>query len=570
MIRIAKRFYKKYLLCFILGPFAKLTEAVFELISPLIMADIIDNGVKEGRNYVIHGGIIMLILGVLGLGSALVCQYLGSRASMGVGTDLRRAVFSHINRFSHSQIDKFGSSSLITRMNSDITAVQWETAMLIRLVVRAPFIAVGAAITAIMIDKKLALIFIAVIPLIIIIFYFIITKSVPLFRLAQKKLDKMTLIFSEHLKGVRVIRAFLRQKDEKARFETANKDYTDTLIFTGRLTALSNPLSYAVLNISIAVVLYLGGFRVNAGDITQGELIAFINYLTQISLALAVVANLATVFTKGQASASRVCEILETPPKEDFSDYEQALSVNEIDNPPALSFENVSFRYENAPENALTDISFTLNAGELLGITGITGEGKSTLINLIPRFFEISEGEIFVDGVNAETLSLKALRKKIAVVPQKSVLFSGTVLSNLRFGNPQLTENEAEKALAIAQISEISPDREVSQGGSNFSGGQRQRICIARAIASNPEILILDDSFSALDRKTESHLRRSLKENFPGTSIIAVSQRLSSIMNADKILVLSDGKNAGLGTHSELLKTSAIYREIAESQGFDV
>jgi ATP-binding cassette subfamily B protein len=569
MRKIAKRFWGRYKKYFIIGPAAKVFEAVFELLTPLIMADIIDNGIAGGRAYIMRGFAVIIAFGILGFLFTMCCQYMGSKAAAYVGNDIDDALFEKINTFEYTEIDRFGAPTLITRINNDVTNVSMATALTIRLVVRAPLILIGAAIMAVSIDPVLGSIFAVLIPLIVFSFWFITSKTAPRFHQAQGKLDRIAAIIGEQISGVRVIRAFGNEHLEKERFKSANTDYKETVIKTSAIAALSNPLTYALLNLGIAVILYGGAFRVNTGHLTQGELLAFINYAVQMSVAVSALAFLVTTFTKAFASAKRINEVLETDVTIKVAQNPRSLNIRTIQNTaPVLEFRGVNFRFEKTNENALDDINFTLRSGEILGITGITGSGKTALINLIPRFYE-AEGDILLFGENIRDLKMSEIRRAVAVVPQKSALFSGTVLDNLRFGNPELSESEAQTALEIACIANISPEAEVESGGSNFSGGQRQRLAIARAVAANPQILILDDSFSALDRKTEASLRTAIKENLPDTAIICVSQRINSIKDADEIILIDDGKITARGVHKELVKTSAEYAEICNSQDIE-
>lgn len=569
MFKLAKKYLGAFKKELIIGPAAKLTEAIFELIVPLIMADIIDTGVNggAGKPYIYRMGGIMILMGALGLGCALVCQYLASRASQGTGTVIRNDLFRHIGELSHSELDRFGTPSLITRVTNDVNQVQNAVAMLIRLVVRAPFLVIGAAVMAMTIDLKLSLIFLAVMPLVAAVLYFIMFRSVPLFRVIQKKLDKISLITRESLTGARVIRAFSREKSEEERFADANDDFAVTSMRVGRLSALLNPLTYAIMNLAIAAIVWFGGFRVDSGDLTQGQVIAFVNYMTQISLALVVVANLVVLFTKAAASSARINEVFDTAPSiKDGGGAEISASA------PKIEFRNVSFSYSEGGDNALENISFSLGSGETLGVIGGTGSGKSTLVNLIPRFYDAEQGQVLIDGADVKQYTLKELRGKIGVVPQKAMLFSGTIAENLRWGNENATDGELVKAAEIAQAKEFIdklPDgmnTHINQGGRNLSGGQKQRLTIARALAGSPEILILDDSASALDFATDAALRKAIARNTENMTVVIVSQRATSIRHADKIIVLDDGEAVGIGTHDELLESCEVYREIVFSQ----
>ncbi len=569
MFRLAKRYLTAFKKEVMIGQTAKFIEAVFEVLVPLIMANIIDKGINggEGKPYIYKMGGLLVLLGILGLGFALICQYLASKASQGVGTVMRNDMFRHINSLSHAELDRIGTPSLITRLTNDINQVQTAVAMYIRLVVRAPFIVIGSAIMAISVDRKLSLVFLVVIPLVVLILYLVMSRSIKYYKVIQKKLDRISLVTREGLSGVRVIRAFSRQDTEQHRFDEANDEYLRISLNVGKLSALLNPLTYAVLNLAIAAIVWFGGFRVQIGGLTQGEVIAFVNYMTQISLALVVVANLVVLFTKAAASASRINEVLDIEPSVKNGEYS-----GKGEGSTAVKFDNVSFSYNKNGENALENISFTAEKGETIGIIGGTGSGKSTLVNLIPRFYDCTEGTIEIDGVKIADYDTKSLRGRIGTVPQKAVLFSGTIAENMRWGKPDATEEEIRSALDIAQASEFVNKLEnglethISQGGKNLSGGQKQRMTIARALVSKPEILILDDSASALDFATDAALRKAIAQSTNKMTVFIVSQRANSIRYADKIIVLDDGKQAGMGTHKELLESCDVYREICYSQ----
>ncbi len=557
--------------CF-LGPLFKLLEAILELIVPLVMAKIIDIGVKSyDTSYIIKMGILIIILGIVGLGSALVCQYFAAKASQGFGTKLRNELFHHINSLSHSEIDNIGTPSLITRIINDVNQLQVAVAMAIRLGVRAPFIILGSAIMAMFINLKLSLIFFLSIPLIVLTLYLVMGKAIPLYRIIQKKLDKISLITRENLDGVRVVRAFSKQEVEKDRFNIAALDHSNTAIKVGKLSALLNPLTFMIMNFSIAFIVWFGGIGVNNGNFTQGEIIAFVNYMTQILLTLIVVANLVIIFTKASASATRVNEVLYT--KSSIKETSSSTKVQAIDNSSKIiEFKNVSFSYNNSKQYSLENISLSINKGETIGIIGGTGSGKSTLVNLMPRFYESTEGEIFINGENIKNYSLKSLRNLFGIVPQKAVLFTGSLRENMKWANKDASDEEILMALDIAQCSDFVSnlkdglDTSVLQGGKNFSGGQKQRLTIARALVGSPKIIILDDSSSALDFATDLKLRQALNAHAKEITTIIVSQRASSIKNSDKIVVLDDGKLAGIGTHEELLENSEVYKEICLSQ----
>lgn len=573
MLRLA-RFLRDYKKQVILGPIFKLIEAVFELIVPLVMADIIDKGVGAGdRGYVLKMGGVLVILGVVGLCSALTCQYFASVASQGTGTALRNALYEHISSFSHAQLDRFGTPTLITRMTGDINQLQLAVAMLIRLVIRAPFLAVGAVIMAMTIDLRLSLIFLAVTPLIVLVLYIIMNRSIPFYRLIQQKLDRITRITRENLSGARVIRAFSKQKSERKRFEDACSDSAETAVRVGRLSALLNPLTTIIMNAGIIAIIYFGGYRVNSGNLTQGELVALINYMNQVLLALIVTANIVVIFTKASASASRVNELFDASPsvaeREDaFEDFGDGASSAEY----SVEFDDVTFAYSEKSEPVLKNVSLGFKRGSTVGIIGGTGAGKSTLAALIMRFYDVVGGSVKVLGRDVRDMKQTSLRKAIGYVPQKAELLSGTIAENLRLGNENADEDKLWRAVGIAQASDFVSklkdglDSRVEQGGRNFSGGQRQRLTIARALAMEPEILILDDSVSALDAATDLRLRRAVAESFPDATIILISQRVGSIKHADQIIVMDDGEIAGSGTHESLYESCQVYRDICDSQ----
>lgn len=569
MFKLAKRYLGSVKQYVIIGQTSKLIEAIFEVIVPLIMAAIVDNGIKGnmGKGYIYKMGGVLVLLGVLGLCFALICQYLASKASQSVGTVMRNDMFRHINSLSHAELDKLGTPSLITRLTNDINQVQQAVAMFIRLVVRAPFIVIGSAIMAMSIDLKLSVIFVIIIPLVVLVLYIIMSRSIKYYKVIQKKLDRISLVTREGLSGVRVIRAFSRQDTEQKRFDEANDDYLDISLRVGRLSALLNPLTYVILNLAIAAIVWFGGVRVNIGHLTQGEVIAFVNYMTQISLALVVVANLVVLFTKAAASSARINEVLEIEPSiKNGTEKSGAGSEN------AVEFSHVFFSYNNSGEYALEDIDFTAKKGQTIGVIGGTGSGKSTLASLIPRFYDISKGELKIDGTEAADYDTTALRQRVGVVPQKAVLFSGTIAENMRWGKRDATDEEIWKALETAQAKEFVEkmpeglNTHIAQGGKNLSGGQKQRLTIARALVSQPDILILDDSASALDFATDAALRKAIAQNTTGMTTFIISQRANSIMQADQIIVLDDGKQVGLGTHKELLESCDVYREICYSQ----
>ncbi len=567
-------FLKPYRKECILGPVFKLLEAIFELLLPTMMAFVINQGVaKHDITYVFKMGGAMLLMAGLGFGSSMICQYYAARTSQGFGTTLRNTIFQHIASLSYSEIDQFGTASLINRVTNDINQLQLAVAMLIRLVIRAPFICIGALVMAMFLDFQLSLVLLAVTPVFAIVLYLIISKTSPLYRKCQQKLDRLALILRENLSGVRVIRAFAKIGNEKKRFNIANDDLTATAIRVGKISALLNPLTSLVMNAATIAILWVGGLHIHSGRLSQGEIIAFVNYITQILLALIVVSNLVIIFTKASASAVRIREVLSSAPS--ISDPINLMNEDpgEIDpKTPVLQFRHVSFKYSENSDMALTDISVTIHRGETIGLIGSTGSGKSTFINLIPRFYDVTQGEILVDGLNVKAYPLAQLRKKIGLVPQKALLFTGTIAENIRWGKRSATDEEVEMAAKTAQAEEFIlklPDKyntQVTRGGLNFSGGQKQRLTIARAAVAQPSILILDDSASALDFATDAALRRAIKQSSTTMTVFLVSQRVSTIKNADKILVFDDGHLAGSGSHNELMENCKAYQEICLSQ----
>ncbi|WP_242948259.1 ABC transporter ATP-binding protein [Clostridium frigidicarnis] len=555
----------------IVGPIFKLFEAILELLLPTIIALLINNGVSnKDSSYVLKMGGIMLCMAILGFCGSLICQYYAARASQGFGTDLRNAIFLHISSLSHAEIDKFGSSSLINRITNDVNQLQLAVAMLIRLVIRAPFICIGATIMAMILDFKLSLIILSAIPFFALILYFFIKKTTPLYKKYQKDLDKLSLIISENLGGVRVIRAFAKIPKEKDRFKEENNDLTYTSIHVGKISALLNPLTSLVVNVSIIILLWVGAFQINVGTLAPGTIIAFANYITQILLALIVVSNLIVIFTKASASAVRINELLET--ETSIIENKEDLSKGFKEDAPIIEFENVFFNYNVAGDMALEKISLSMNKGQTIGIIGGTGSGKSTFINLIARFYEVTSGEVMVNGINIKDYPLEILRNTISMVPQKAELFTGTIEENIKWGNLEASVDDVIEAAKKAEAHEFiiklpnGYKTKVQRGGANFSGGQKQRLTIARALIKNPEILILDDSFSALDLATDATLRKSIKESFNDMTVIIVSQRVSTIKEADEIIVFDDGQVVGLGTHKDLMDRSEVYKEICLSQ----
>lgn len=564
-------FLKPYKKECILGPAFKLLEAIFELLLPTIMALIINNGVDTHNiAYVLKLGGLMLIMAIMGFCSSMICQYYAARTSQGFGTTLRNTIFKHISSLSYAEIDRFGAPSLINRITNDVNQLQLAVAMLIRLVIRAPFICIGAIIMAMILDFRLSLILLATTPVFAVILYMVITKSSPLYRKYQQKLDRIALILRENLSGVRVIRAFAKTENEKQRFCEANDDLTDTAIHVGKISALLNPMTSFVMNAAIIAILWVAGFHINTGRLSHGVIIAFVNYITQILLALIVVSNLVIIFTKAYASAGRVNEVLAATTS--IPDNIKHVSAIINANTPAIQFNNVSFGYSTTGDIVLDDVSIPINRGETIGLLGSTGSGKSTFVNLIPRFYDVTKGDIFVDGTNVKDYQLSKLRDKISIVPQKAVLFTGTIAGNIRWGKQNATDEEVIAAAKIAQADEFISklpegyNTQVSRGGLNLSGGQKQRLTIARAVISKPDILILDDSSSALDFATDAALRLAIKKSCENMTVLIVSQRVSTIKQADKIIVFDDGHIAGIGTHKELMNSCEVYKEICLSQ----
>lgn len=555
----------------IIGPIFKLMEAILELILPTIVALIINNGVgNHDSAYVYRMGGLMVLMSLLGFGCSMVCQYYAARASQGFGTTLRNKMFRHITSLSYAELDTLGTPTLINRITNDVNQLQIAVAMLIRLVIRAPFICIGAILMSMILDFRLSLILIAATPVFGIILYFIITRSAPLYRKYQQKLDALALVLSENLSGIRVIRAFAKRRTEKERFDASSDDLTTTAIRVSRISALLGPMTTLVVNAAIIAILWVGGIHIDGGRLSQGEIIAFINYITQILLALIVVSNLVIIFTKASSSANRVNEVLGV--KVSVSEEGNAVIAAPAPAAPAIQFDHVSFGYNTTGESALEDISLVINRGETVGLIGSTGSGKSTFVNLIPRFYDAVQGEVKVDGVNVRDYKLHQLREKIGIVPQKAVLFTGTIAENIRWGKEDATEEEIMQAASIAQAEEFIRklpevlNTQVSRGGLNLSGGQKQRLTIARAVVGKPSILILDDSSSALDFSTDAALRKALKESSQEMTVLLVSQRVSTVRQADKIMVFEEGRIAGVGTHEELMRGCEEYKEICLSQ----
>lgn len=558
-----RMFLKEYKPQLIIGPLCKLFEAVLELFVPLVMAGIIDNGIlKNDTDYILKMGLVLLLLAAVGLASALVCQYMASYTSQGAGTKIRAALFRHIGTLSHKELDEIGTPALITRMTSDINAVQANIAMTMRLLLRAPFLIIGALVMSCFINLGISLIFFGASVIIALILYLVMTKSLPFYKAVQKSLDKISLLSRENLAGNRVIRAFSKQKAQEENLDSQAENLCKTSTRVGRLSALLNPATYAVAYGAVVLILYFGAGKVNSGELLSGDIVALVSYMTQILLAMIVLANLVVLLSRGSASASRINDVFEIRPSVTEKNKNE---IKTDKNAPIIEFKNVSFSYGEG-DNELENLSFKIERNSFTGIIGTTGSGKSTILSLIMRYYDACDGEVLKDGVNVKDYSFNQLREKIGAVPQKSVLFSGTVRSNMKWQNPDASDEEIISALKTAQVDFIDDlDKYVAQGGANFSGGQRQRLCIARAIVSSPELVILDDSFSALDFATEKALRKELLKQ-KNTTFVVVTQRCSTVMNADKILVLDDGILKGEGTHGELLKTCEAYKEICLSQ----
>lgn len=570
----------KKILCFlkdykkesILAPLFKMLEATFELIIPLVMAAIIDVGIAgSDKNYVIRMCLVMIGLGIIGLVCSITAQYFAARAAVGMATKLRHAVFDHIQNLSFSKIDQIGTSTLITRMTSDINQVQAGINLFLRLFLRSPFIVFGAMVMAFTVDVKAALIFVVTIPLLSVVVFGVMSISIPLYKKVQNGLDGVLTLVRENLTGVRVIRAFHKEEDEIRNFNAKNEMLNEHQQYVGRISALTNPVTYVIINVATLVLIWTGAVRVDTGYITQGEVVALVNYMSQILVELIKLANLIVSVTKAIACGKRVADILDV--EKGLPDVSR--DVKEIksgENNYAVEFEDVSMSYQNAGEYAVADISFKARRGETIGIIGGTGSGKSTIVSLIPRFYDVAKGSVRVDGKDVRSYDVVKLREMVGVVMQKAVLFKGTIRENLKWGNEGATDAQLNAAIETAQAmdvlraKELGLDEPIEQGGKNLSGGQRQRLTIARALVRRPQILILDDSASALDFATDAKLRRSLRELDYDPTIFIVSQRTSSVQSADCILVLDDGMLAGSGTHDELLKTCSVYQEIYASQ----
>lgn len=568
MFKLA-RFLSNYKKECVIAPLFKFLEACFELFVPLVMAGIIDVGIKNGdAAYIYKMGGLMVGLGLLGLICSLTAQFFAAKASMGFGTALRSALFLHIGDLSYAELDEVGTPSLITRLTGDVNQAQSGVNLGLRLFLRSPFIVAGAIVMAFFVDVTLAMIFLVATPLIGAVIWFVTAKCLPYYKRIQSCMDKVSLLVRENLTGVRVIRAFSKQTEEHAAFEQTCETLMDEQVAAGKTAALLNPATYVVVNLAVIAIVRGGGFQVNAGDLTQGEVIALVNYMSQILLALVALANLIVVFTKASASAARINDVFAVFP----TVTENGKAASSLSDAPRVRFENVSFAYKNAEAEALTDIDFAVPNGATVGVIGGTGSGKTTLINLLSRFYDATKGRVLIDGVDVRDYSFAALRKKIGVVPQKAVLFKGTIRDNMRWAKADASDEEIWRALKIAQGEEFvltKPERldtMIAQGGRNLSGGQRQRLTIARALVGEPDILILDDSASALDFATDAKLRKAIKNDIQGATVFLVSQRISTVRGADFIVVLDDGKAVGIGKHDDLFENCPVYREICLSQ----
>lgn len=571
----------KKLLCYlkeykkesVLGPLFKLLEATLELFVPLVVAAIIDTGIgNQDRGYVVKMCLVLVLLGLIGLAFSVTAQYFAAKAAVGFVTTIRHVLFGHIQKLSYAELDTQGTSTLITRMTSDMNQVQNGVNLTLRLLLRSPFVVIGAMVMAFTIDVKAALVFVVGIPALAVVVFGVMLACIPLYRKVQNRLDKVLGLTRENLTGVRVLRAFCKEEEQEAEFQKQNQTLTDTQKFVGRISALLNPLTYVIINVAIIALIWIGAIRVDMGIITQGAVVALYNYMSQILTELIKLANLIINITKSVACGNRIQSVLEVEPSVKdgaatvSGDGEAGKSVYSV------VFEHAGIRYPDAAQEAVSDITLNVRPGETIGIIGGTGSGKSSLVNLIPRFYDCSSGAVYVDGRNVCTYGLTELRDKIGVVPQKSVLFAGTIRSNMQWGKPDATDEEIFAALEIAQAKDVVSkkekglDTEVEQGGKNFSGGQRQRLTIARALVKQPEILILDDSSSALDFATDAALRIAIGSMKHKPTLFIVSQRTSAIQYADKIVVLDDGSVVGIGIHEELMNTCEVYREIYDSQ----
>ncbi len=557
----------------VLAPLFKLLEASFELLVPLVMAAVIDNGIANNdKPYVVRMCLIMVALGIIGLVCSITAQYFSAKAATGFATELRKSLFSHIQNFSYTKMDTIGTSTLITRMTSDVNQVQSGVNLVLRLFLRSPFIVVGAMVMAFTVDVQGALVFVVTIPLLSVVVFGIMLITMPLYKKVQADLDKVLLITRENLVGARVIRAFNKERSEERHFEKSNQELTDAQKYVGKLSGLMNPLTYIIVNGGLIVLIYVGALRVDAGILTQGEVVALINYMSQILVELVKLANLIITVTKAIACGNRIQSVFEEETGIPKGDAIACVMGADGGDETFIEFDHVSMRYKGAGADSLSDISFCVKRGQTVGIIGGTGSGKSSVVNLIPRFYDVSAGQVRVAGKDVKDYQISELRSSIGVVPQKSVLFKGTVAENLRWGREDASEAELWEAVETAQAKEFVEGKEeglafkVSQDGKNLSGGQRQRLAIARALVRRPEILILDDSASALDFATDAKLRAAIRQIKGNPTVFIVSQRASSIMYADQILVLEDGEAAGFGTHAELLRDCPVYQEIYYSQ----
>lgn len=583
MIELLRRFGGKFRRYMVIGPACKLIEVIFDLLTPLVIAQMIDKGIgAHDVNAVVHYGMVLAAMAVIGISFTLVCQKMAALTSQGMGTDIRGALYKHINKLSYAELDRFGTPSLITRITNDVNQVQLAVALGVRMLIRWPFLAVGSMCAALAIDLKLGIIFLICTPAIGLVFWFVMARCIPYYKQLQAKLDRIALICREGLSGARVVRAFVREDHERERFAQAADDQANTAIAVGKLSSILNPVTFLVMNLGVCAILWVGGIQVNVGELTQGQVMAFVNYMTQTLTSIVYVANLVVVFTKASASASRINEVLNCVPSiTDEGNQPVALPKPGNAAPvPALSFDHASFSFGAGAANAVNDVTLELPLGKTLGVIGGTGSGKSTLVSLISRLYDASTGSVSVMGSDVRAWPLDQLRHVVATVPQRASLVSGTIRSNLTWRDESATDEELWAALDMAQASEFvcnkpqGLDAPVEAGGKNFSGGQRQRLTIARALVGSPQVLIMDDSASALDFKTDAALRHAIRERsvrgaaeggLPLTTVI-VSQRVSTVRDADMICVLDHGSVAGLGTHDELYTTCQLYREICQSQ----
>lgn len=583
MIELLRRFGGKFRRYMVIGPACKLVEVIFDLLTPLVIAQMIDKGIgSHDVDAVVHYGMVLAAMAVIGISFTLVCQKMAALTSQGMGTDIRGALYQHINKLSYAELDRFGTPSLITRITNDVNQVQLAVALGVRMLIRWPFLAVGSMVAALAIDLKLGVIFLICTPAIGLVFWFVMARCIPYYKQLQAKLDRIALICREGLSGARVVRAFVREDHERERFAQAADDQANTAIAVGKLSSILNPVTFLVMNLGVCAILWVGGIQVNVGDLTQGQVMAFVNYMTQTLTSIVYVANLVVVFTKASASASRINEVLNCEPSiTDEGNQPVALpKPGNVAPVPALSLSHASFSFGAGAANAVNDVTLELPLGKTLGIIGGTGSGKSTLASLISRLYDASTGSVSVMGSDVRAWPLDQLRHVVATVPQRASLVSGTIRSNLTWRDESATDEELWAALDMAQASEFVRNKQqgldapVEAGGKNFSGGQRQRLTIARALVGSPQILIMDDSASALDFKTDAALRHAIRERsvrgaaeggLPLTTVI-VSQRVSTVRDADMICVLDHGSVAGLGTHDELYASCQLYREICQSQ----